>query len=104
MSTPPLEPGHTPSTRHVVSRIGAALLAGYGFTWGFATLVTVLGTAAGLGYGDAQTLAYLLAFLVFLVCFLWAFVARSLAKVWLVLVGGAVAMTAVGWLASNAMT
>jgi hypothetical protein len=87
----------------LVSRVFASLLGSYGFVWGFVTLVSVLGTAAGMPFGEARTLAYLLAFLVFLVCFCWAFTARSVARVWLVFVGGAVVMTALGWLGSNAL-
>ena len=39
----------------------------------------------------------LLAFLIFLPLFLWAFAAASLARVWEVLGGGAMLMTAAAW-------
>ena len=87
----------------LASRIVASLLGSYGVVWGFVTLVSVLGTAAGMPFGEARTLAYLLAFLVFVVCFCWAFAARSVARVWLVFACGALATTALGWLGSNAM-
>lgn len=87
----------------IASRIGAALLGSYCFVWGFVTLVAVLGTAGGMSFGDAQTLAYLLAFLVFLISFCWAFAARSVVRVWLVLLAGAAAMSGTGWLASSMM-
>jgi hypothetical protein len=87
-----------PSRAHVASRVAASLLGGYAFTWGFIMLTMALAIAAGMGYGDAQTLAYLLAFLVFLAAFLWAFAAASLARVWTVLAGGGALMTGAAWL------
>jgi hypothetical protein len=87
-----------PTRSHVTSRIAASLLGGYAFVWGFTVLVIALAVAAGMPYGEAQTLAYLLAFLVFLTTFCWAFAARSLARVWAVLAGGGIAMTAIAWL------
>lgn len=93
----------SPSALHVTSRIGAGLLGSYAFVWGFVTLVAVLGTAAGMSFGDAQTLAYLFAFLVFLLCFCWAFAARSIVRVWLVLGIGAAVMSGLGWFASSTL-
>jgi len=93
----------TPTALQIALRIGAALFGSYAFVWGFVTLVAVLGTAGGMPFGEAQTLAYLLAFLVFVICFCWAFTARSVARVWLVLALGAVVMSAMGWLASSSM-
>ncbi len=66
--------------------------------WGFTTLGIVAAMAAGLSYGDAQTMIYLLAFLVFLAAFLWTFSARSMVRVWSVLAGGGALMTLVAWL------
>jgi hypothetical protein len=88
----------TPSAAQIASRIGAALLGGYGFVWGFVSLGIVLGVAAGLPYEEAQTLLFLLAFLLLLAAFCWAFVARSIARVWAVLAGGGAAMTGAAWL------
>ena len=88
----------------VVSRVGAALLGSYAFVWGFVTLVAVLGTASGMAFEDAQTLAYLHAFLVFVVCFCWAFAARSVVVVWLVLTLGATVMSGLGWWLASTMT
>ncbi|WP_093558640.1 iron uptake protein [Pseudoduganella namucuonensis] len=87
-----------PSPLHLISRVAASLLGGYAFVWGCVTLGIVLLLAAGMPYGEAQTLAYLLAFLVFLACFCWAYAAASLARVWLVLAGGGAAMTGAAWL------
>ena len=87
-----------PTRSHIVSRIAASLLGSYAFVWGFTVLVIALAIAAGMPYGDAQTLAYLLAFLVFVTTFCWAFAAQSLARVWAMLAGGGAAMTAIAWL------
>jgi hypothetical protein len=87
-----------PSPALIASRVGASLLGGYAFAWGFTTLGIALATQAGMPYGDAQTLAFLLAFLVFLGCFLWAFATASLVRAWGVLAGGGGLMTGVAWL------
>jgi len=86
---------------HVVSRVAASLLGGYALVWGFVSLGTVLGVAAGMTYADAQTLLYLLAFLLFVVCFCWAISARSLSRVWLVFAGGGASMTLAAWLIAS---
>lgn len=78
----------------VTSRIAAAVLGGYLFTWGFTALVVAANLASGGDYDEGLLLAYLLAFLVYLGAFLWAFAARRVALVWLVLAGGGAAMTA----------
>jgi hypothetical protein len=93
----------TLSPRHILSRVAASLLGGYVFVWGFTTLGIMLCVAAGMPYGEAQTLAYLLAFLVFLTVFCWAFAAASLARIWTVLAGGGLAMTGAAWLISRAL-
>jgi hypothetical protein len=85
----------------IASRVAASLLGSYAFVWGFTTLGTVLGVAAGMPFGDAQTLLYLLAFLVFVTCFCWTYVEASAARVWSVLLGGGAAMTGAGWLLSR---
>ncbi|XXX76172.1 hypothetical protein WMF30_51835 [Sorangium sp. So ce134] len=92
-----------PTALRIASRIGASLLGSYGFVWGFVTLGTVLGVAAGMPFEEAQTLVSLVAFLVFLACFCWAFTARSVLLVWLVFAAGAAAMSVIGWLTSRAM-
>ena len=43
-------------------------------------------------FHDADHLSYILGFLVDLTAFLWALAARSLARVWMALTGGAAAM------------
>jgi hypothetical protein len=92
------------SRSHIISRIGAGLFGSYTFVWGFTTLGIALGVLGGMGYGQAQTLVYLLAFLLFLVCFCWAFAAARLVRVWTVLAGGGLVMTAVAWLLSRTLS
>jgi hypothetical protein len=92
-----------PTPLQLVSRIAASLLGGFGFVWGFNALGTVLGVAAGLPYGDAQSLVYLFAFLVFVAAFCWAFAARSQLLVWGVLGGGGATMTLLAWLGLRAL-
>ena len=81
----------------VLSRVLAGVFGGWGFTWGFVTLGIALLVAAGVSFGDARTFFFLLAFLVYLAAFLWAFSARSLKLVWLVLAGGGGLMSAAAW-------
>lgn len=85
----------------VFGRVAAGVVGGWFFAWGFVALGITLLSAAGMGYGDAQTLAFLLAFLVYLTVFLWSFAAASLARVGLVLAGGGALMTALAWLVSR---
>ena len=89
-----------PSRAEIVSRIAASLIGGYAFVWGFTTLGIAVGVAAGMPYAEAQTLLYLLAFVVFLVGFCWAFAAAGVLRVWAVLGGGGIAMTAAAWVLS----
>jgi len=81
----------------LIYRLAAALLGSYAFTWGFVALGVAGLAALGVDFHEAETALLLLAFLVFLPLFLWAFAAASLARVWAVLGGGAVFMTAVAW-------
>ena len=82
----------------IVSRIAAGLAGGYDFTWGFVTLGIAMLLAVGVSFGEARTLIFLVAFLLLLVVFFWAFIATSLARVWLVLLGGGATMTGIAWL------
>ena len=87
----------------VISRIAAALLGGYAFTWGFIALGMVLTFAAGLDFHDAEHLGYIAGFLVLPAAFLWAFAARSLRRVWAVLAGGGAVMSGTAWLVQRAL-
>lgn len=81
----------------MVSRVAAGVFGGWAFVWGFATLGIATLLRTGLSYQDAQTLVYLLAFLVYLAAFCWAFAAASATRVWLLLLGGGLTMTALAW-------
>ncbi len=93
-----------PTLAQILSRITASLLGGWAFVWGFVTLAITAQVALGQPYGEAHTAAMLLAFLVFLGVFCWSFASASLARVWAVLVGGALLMTAAGWLLQSSLT
>ena len=62
----------------------------------------MLATALGMDFREAVQLLYLFAFLLFLAVFCWAFVARSLLRVWIVLAGGGAAMTLLAWIVTRA--
>jgi hypothetical protein len=95
--------GRGDTAARVAARVAASLLGGWAFTWGFVALGVTLLVAAGMPYGEAQTLLYLLAFLVFLGLFLWSYAAASVRRVWFVLAGGGAAMTAAAWLLAQAL-
>lgn len=78
----------TLSPSHIVHRTSAAMLGGYALSWGVIAFGTAALYAAGLEFHDAEHLSYILGLLVFLIAFLLAFAARSLPRVWLVLLGG----------------
>ncbi|HJU39300.1 MAG TPA: iron uptake protein [Tahibacter sp.] len=73
-------------------RIGAAVLGGYAFCWGFIAFAMASLFGLGMKFHDAEHLAAMLAFLIYLGVFCWAFVARSLVRAWLVLAGGGALM------------
>lgn len=78
-------------------RIVASLLGGYLATWGVVSLGIAALVALGVSFHDAETALQLIGFLLFLALFLWAFAARSLIQVWLVLFGGGGLLTAGAW-------
>ncbi len=86
------------------ARVAASILGGYLFCFGFVTLGTVLGVSCGMPYEQAQTLVHLLVFLVFVSAFCWAFVDRSLLRVWAVLGLGGAVMTTLGWSLARSLT
>lgn len=81
----------------LIHRLAVALFGGYAFTWGLVAFGVAGLVALGADFHEAETALLLLAFLVFLPLFLWAFAAASLVRVWAVLGGGAVVMTAAAW-------
>lgn len=82
----------------IAARISAALLGGYAFTWGLIAFVMAASYGAGMEFHDAESLASILGLLFYLVVFLWAFSARRLLPVWLVLAGGGAVMTGLAFL------
>jgi hypothetical protein len=91
----------SPSRAQIVARVAVGLLGGWLFVWGFVALGITLMSAAGMGFGDAQTLAFLLAFLIYLVALLWGFATASLARAACVLIGGGALMSGLAWLLSR---
>lgn len=91
------------STRHVMARIGASVLGGYAFVWGFMALALAGLYALGVPFHDAEAVANILGFLLFLTVFLWAFAARNLKSVWIVLLGGGLSMTGIATLIQQSL-
>jgi hypothetical protein len=87
----------------VINRITAAILGGYAFTWGFCALSIAGLVALGVSFHAAETGSMLVAFLLFLGLFLWTFAAQNMAKIWLVLAGGAVAMISLSLVLQRAL-
>ena len=77
------------SRLHIASRVAASLLGSYAFVWGFVSLGSALGLAAGIAYDDA---------LLFVAGVCGAFAVSSLGRVWAALGGGGALMTGAGWL------
>ncbi|RCW72565.1 iron uptake protein [Pseudorhodoferax soli] len=96
---------HAPAvTRsHLLARIAAAVLGGYAFSWGMVALGMAGLFALDMPFHDAEHLTAMLAMLVYLVVFLWAFAARSLPRVWLVLAGGGALMAGAASLLQTAL-
>lgn len=86
----------------VTLRIVAAVGGGYFFVWGLSALIVALTLLTSGDYDEGLTLAYLLAFVVYLIVFLWAFAAKNLTRVRVVLVGGGTMMTIVAWALTRA--
>lgn len=82
----------SPSRVQVVSRVLAAVVGGYAFCWGLSALGVAGLYGAGMDFHDAEHLSAMLAFLAYLAVFLWAIAARSLVRVWAVLLAGGAAM------------
>lgn len=83
---------NTISVLHLSSRIAAAILGGYIFTWGFIAFCLTLLYACGVEFHDANSVSYIIGFLVYLIVFLWALAYQRLSYTWLVLGGGGMFM------------
>src|SRR6218665_1915035 len=76
---------HATTAPQIAVRTATALLGGYAFSWGFIAFGMALFFTLGMEFHDAESLASILGLLFFLGNFLWAFSARRLWPVWLVL-------------------
>ena len=96
-----------PSTRGLpwalISRIGAAVLGGYAFCWGFIALLHSGLYALGMPFHDGEHLSAILGVLLFLVVFLWSFAARRVGVTWAVLLAGGGVMTGAAALIQRAL-
>ena len=72
----------------LVGRILLAVLGGYAFCWGVVAISAAGTFPLGAEFHDGEMLGWILALLIYPVAFLWAFAARSLWRVGVVLVGG----------------
>ena len=96
-------PASTPRLQ-VAARVGAAVIGGYAFTWGFIAAAMALLFATGMEFHDIEFLASALGLLVFLGLFLWVFATRR--RTWLVwawLLGGGALLSAIGSLVQAAL-
>lgn len=74
----------------MVSRVLAAVGAGYAFAAGAVALLAVaLPAVAGMAHSEAVVLAAMLGFIIYLLVLLWAAVEPRLWRVWAGLLGGA---------------
>ena len=87
----------------LISRIGAAVLGGYAFCWGFIALLHSGLYALGMPFHDGEHLSAILGVLLFLVVFLWSFAARRVGVTWAVLLAGGGVMTGAAALIQRAL-
>jgi hypothetical protein len=90
-------------TARIIARVLAGVLGGWVFVVGLVSIGITLLVRLGVTYGNAQTFMFLLGTLALLVAFLWAFAARQLTAVWLVLGGGGLVMTGAAWYVVHAI-
>lgn len=91
----------TLTPRHIIGRIGAGVLGGYVFTWGFIAIGLAGFYALGMPFHDAEHLSSIIGLLLYLTVFLWAFAAENLKRVWLVLLGSGLLMAAIASLVQH---
>ena len=91
------------SSWQIGSRVLAAVLGSYLFTWGFIALGSACLLRAGVEFHEATYLTSMLGFLVFLAAFCFAFIAARLRNVWGLLAIGGGAMTLAGWWLSRSL-
>lgn len=86
-----------PNTGRLIHQTLLSLIGAYAFTWGLSAASIAAQVALGVDFHEAETRILLLAFLVFIAVFMWAFACHSLARVWCVLVGGALGFSAIAY-------
>ncbi|MDW5443640.1 iron uptake protein [Polaromonas sp. SM01] len=79
-------------------RVLGAVFGGYALTALSVTWAGAVMVRLGMARGEAVVLAAMLGFVAYLALLLWAFSVRSVARLWGVLVGGAMVMTGLLWL------
>lgn len=84
-------------------RIGAAILGGYAFCWGFIAVAHSGLYGLGMPFHDAEHLSAILGVLLYLTVFLWSFAARRIGVIWAVLLGGGGLMTGAAALIQRAL-
>jgi len=85
----------------IAARVAIALVGGYFLSAGLAALLA-LPLSALMPCSESVVLMAMLAFIIYLVVLLWAFAERRLAKLWLVLGGGTLAVQGLVWWLSRA--
>ncbi len=76
----------------VTARVLAAVIGAYAVTAGVTALIAVLLVlAGGLSRSDALIIGSMIGYVIFAVAMLWCFAERRLWRVWLILLGGAIA-------------
>ena len=95
-------PSITP--RVIVARVVASLLGGYAFVWGFIAFGMAGLFALGMPFHDTEHLCAILGLIIYAIVFMWAFAARNLTKVWVVLLGGGALMAALGSMIQHQLT
>ena len=78
----------------IVLRTLAGFVGGYAFCWGFNAFFIALLFMLGQSFHDAEHLLAILTFLIYPCLFLWAFLARNLARLAMILFGGGALMAA----------
>lgn len=86
-----------------MSRVLAGIFGSYALAWGFVASGAMFGFACGLSLDEARRLASMLGLLVYLGAFCWSFVAASVLRIWLWLLGAGALLTFAGALAARAM-
>lgn len=84
-------------TLRILLRVLGAVAGGYALT---ALAVAALGavmTQLGMARAEAVTLAAMLGFVIYLALLLWGFSAKSVARLWLTLAGGAAVLAGLPW-------